>query len=73
MMKSFPRLWYLTKWWARSDSRRARNEALAADLGAETAIETTERRGAGRPRTGRWRLRSTGAFGGGREFIRALY
>jgi hypothetical protein len=43
----------LTKWRARSDSRRSRNEA-AADLGVETAIEATARRGApGPPRTGR--------------------
>jgi hypothetical protein len=43
----------LTKWRARSDSRRSRNEA-AADLGVETAIKATARRGEPGPqRTGR--------------------
>jgi hypothetical protein len=53
MMKSLPRPWYLTKWSARSDSRRSRNEAAAGDLGAETAIEATARRGTVGPRNGR--------------------
>jgi hypothetical protein len=53
-MKSLPRPWYLTKWRARSDSRRSRNEAAAPDLGADTAIEATARRGAAEtPRSGR--------------------
>jgi hypothetical protein len=65
MMKSFPRPWYLTKWSARSDSRRSRNEALAADLGAETAIVATERRRAGDMRTGSRRIRRVGEVGAG--------
>lgn len=54
-MKSLPSPWYLTKWSARSDSRRSRNEAAAGDLGADTAIEATARRGRGFPRNGRRR------------------
>lgn len=62
MMKSLPRPWYLTKWSARSDSRRSRNEA--ADLGADTAIEATARRGAaGDPRGGRRTRPRDGAVG----------
>ena len=64
MMKSFPRPWYLTKWRARSDSRRSRNEAAAADLGVETAIEATARRGApGPPRSGSRTRARNGAVG----------
>lgn len=64
MMKSLPRPWYLTKWRARSDSRRSRNEAAAPDLGADTAIEAAARRGAaGTPRSGRRTRPRDGAVG----------
>ena len=64
MMKSLPRPWYLTKWRARSDSRRSRNEAAAPDLGADTAIEATARRAAaGTPRSGRRTRPRDGAVG----------
>jgi hypothetical protein len=63
-MKSLPRPWYLTKWRARSDSRRSRNEVAAPDLGADTAIEATARRGAaGTPPSGRRTRPRDGAVG----------
>lgn len=61
MMKSFPRPWYLTKWRARSDSRRSRNAAAAADLGVDTAIAATQRRAVGFPRSVRRRREGAGA------------
>jgi hypothetical protein len=63
-MKSLPKPWYLTKWRARSDSRRSRNEVAAPDLGADTAIEATTRCGAaGAPRSGRRTRPRDGAVG----------
>jgi hypothetical protein len=63
-MKSLPRPWYLTKWRARSDSRRSRNEEATPDLGVDTAKEATVRRGAaGTPRSGRRMRPRDGAVG----------